>query len=250
MCGLSGVTEIDVLIVGLGPAGAAAGAAAARSGCSVVALERNANRGLPVQCAEFVPLIINAGEDVASIGHATVQNIDRMETFVEASDADITLDFRGQMIDRAEFDRFLIARAEASGVQCWFSSPVRDITEDGLVQTADGRQFKAKVIIGADGPRSPVAAAIGASNEDLVETRQITVPLHKAHDATDIFLSADILGGYGWLFPKGDVANLGLGLIPSEKHQLKPLLEQLHARLIEEGRVGEQVLSHTGGNIG
>ena len=34
------------------------------------------------------------------------------------------------------------------------------------------------------------------------------------HDATDIFLRADYRGGYGWLFPKGAVANVGLGVEP------------------------------------
>ena len=32
--------------------------------------------------------------------------------------------------------------------------------------------------------------------------------------SSDIFLSADIPGGYGWLFPKNDVANLGAGVDP------------------------------------
>jgi hypothetical protein len=81
------------------------------------------------------------------------------------------------------------------------------------------------------------------------ETRQITVPLRKPQDATDIFLSGDYRGGYAWLFPRGDVANLGLGVIPSDRHRLKSLLLQLHARLVDEDRVGSEVLALTGGAI-
>ena len=50
--------------------------------------------------------------------------------------------------------------------------------------------MRARVLIGADGPRSVVGRAIGSVNRRLVETRQVTVPLLAAHDATDIFLSA------------------------------------------------------------
>ena len=91
--------------------------------------------------------------------------------------------------------------------------------------------------------------AIGLVNAELVETRQVTVPLNAAHDATDIFLSADIPGGYAWLFPKGGVANLGLGVAPAHRAKLKPLLEALRQRLIAEGRIGTDILGHTGGAI-
>ena len=48
--------QVDVLVIGLGPAGSAAAAAAAQGGLSVLAVERRKAIGLPVQCAEFIPL--------------------------------------------------------------------------------------------------------------------------------------------------------------------------------------------------
>ena len=239
----------DVLVVGLGPGGASAAIAAAKTGCKVIALERNANPGLPVQCAEFVPLLINADAGHNVVGKSVVQNIDQMETFVESDSADVTPDFRGQMINRDEFDQQLVDEATNHGADCRFSSPVRRILEDGTIETADGEHYCARVIIGADGPRSTVGRHIGSSNTELVETRQIRVPLNEPHTATDIFLSAEIPGGYGWLFPKGDVANLGLGVIPSHKHVLKPALENLHAQLMNSGRLGHEILAYTGGLI-
>ena len=86
------------------------------------------------------------------------------------------------------------------------------IDAEGTVTTSAGARLRPRVLIGADGPHSSVGAAIGAINRDLVETRQVTVPLVLPHDATDIFLSADYPGGYAWLFPKGAVANVGLGV--------------------------------------
>jgi flavin-dependent dehydrogenase len=115
------------------------------------------------------------------------------------------------------------------------------------VELADGSTLRAPVIIGADGPRSRAGRAIGSVNSALVETRQISVGLLQPHAATDIFLSADIPGGYGWLFPKGDVANLGAGVNPAHKGRLKSIVARLHSS--QRDRLSSQILALTGGAI-
>lgn len=241
------MTQPDILVVGLGPAGAAAAAVAAARGAHVIALDRRAEAGQPVQCAEFVPGMLD--QELGALDGVTNQRIARMATFVERDAADETPDFKGRMIDRAAFDAALVARAIREGATCRFGATVRRLTEAGTVVFADGTHFRPRVVIGADGPRSRVGAAIGSMNRELVETRQIRVALLKPHDATDIFLSGEIPGGYGWLFPQGAEANLGIGAEPAAKRKLKPLLEALHRRLVDEGRVGADVLGHTGGPI-
>ena len=215
----------DVLVVGLGPAGSRAAAMAAAAGLSVVALERRREVGTPVQCAEFVPDPIE--RDVPGVRAVTAQKIGRMLTFNEPGSPQLTDDFRGLMIDRAAFDRMLAQEAALNGAECRYGEAVLSIDADGTVQTSAGARLRPPVLIGADGPRSQVGAAIGAINRDLVETRQVTVPLVLPHDATDIFLSADYRGGYGWLFPKGAVANVGLGVAAEARPQLKPMLAAL-----------------------
>lgn len=237
----------DVLVIGLGPAGASAAAAAAQCGCRVIALDRRREPGRPVQCAEFVPAMIGAdGEDLA---RAVRQRIEAMATFVEDDPPDWKPDFPGRMLDRAAFDAALAARAERAGAEVRFHAPVRRIGADGTVLLADGTRLRARVIVGADGPRSVAGRAIGSVNACMVETRQVTVPLAAPHAATDIFLSARIPGGYGWLFPKGDVANLGAGVHPAHRPRLKEIVAALHARLAAEGRVGRRILARTGGAI-
>ncbi len=239
--------DVDVLVVGLGPAGASAAAEAAEKGLSVLAIERNAEPGLPVQCAEFVPMMI--GMQLPEMGDSRVQAISEMQTFVGGEEAVVTPDFRGYMVDRARFDQYLIAQAQKAGAQCRFATPLRGLGPDGTATIGDGETVKAKVVIGADGPRSRVGEAIGAVNSELVETRQITLDLTDPHAATDIFLNAEIVGGYAWLFPRGNVCNLGLGVTAEHKARLKPLLDALHAQLVAEGRVGETIIRHTGGLI-
>ena len=246
----------DVLVVGLGPAGSRAAEAAARAGLRVVALEKRAQAGSPVQCAEFVPAMIE--RDVPAVGEVTEQTIARMLTFVEDDERpEETPEFRGRMLDRGKFDRLLAANAAKAGADCRYGVTVLKIDGDGTVHASDGERFKPRVLIGADGPRSRVGAAIGSVNCDLVETRQVTVPLVLPHDATDIFLSADYRGGYGWLFPKGAVANVGVGISvdgaladdKSTRRGLKAMLLALLTRLANERRIGTSCWALTGGAI-
>lgn len=248
---MRGMTDVDgavdVLVVGLGPAGATAAAAAARSGARVAAIDRRRQAGVPVQCAEFVPGLI--GQEVAALGLAQRQSIRAMSTFVESATPHHRPDFPGVMIDRAVFDAALVRQAEDAGAQCWFGVSLRTLEADGAAALSDGSRLTARVVIGADGPHSLVGRAVGRVNTAMAETRQMTVPLLDPFTDTDIFLSADLKGGYAWLFPKADVANLGLGGDPAERHRFKPLLDDLHAQLVAHGRVGRNPISYTGGAI-
>ena len=153
------------------------------------------------------------------------------------------------MIDRAAFDRMLATEAADAGADCRYGTAVVEIDAGGMVHTSDGGILQPRVLIGCDGPHSLVGAAIGQINRTLVDTRQVTVPLVLPHDATDIFLNADYRGGYGWLFPKGAVANVGIGVAMEERRRLKPLLAELFAQLSASRRIGTQASTLTGGAI-
>ena len=241
------LADTDILVAGLGPAGARAAEAAAVCGKSVLAVDRKRKAGHPVQCAEFVPALLT--QELEALDAVTQQPIARMLTVVEDGQADVKGDFPGRMIDRESFDAALVAKAEAAGADCRFGVELSALERDGTAVLSDCSRIRARLIIGADGPRSRVGKAIGIVNRDLVETRQMTVPLLRPHDATDIFLAAEIRGGYGWLFPKGEVANLGIGVVAESKRDLKPLLERMREMLIAEGRIGREVFGHTGGVI-
>ncbi|MCC7483882.1 MAG: geranylgeranyl reductase family protein [Burkholderiales bacterium] len=237
----------DVLVLGLGPAGASAAAAAARRGCRVLALDRRREAGVPLQCAEFVPAMI--GVPLGTLPGAVRQKIGAMATFVEQGAPDLDPRFSGYMLDRPVFDAALVARARQAGADCRFGRAARSLSRSGLVALSDGSEVRARVVIGADGPRSTAGRAIGSVNGALVETRQITVALAAPHAATDIFLSARIPGGYGWLFPRGEFANLGAGVHARARRELKRIVAALHARLVAEGRVGRGIVAATGGAI-
>ncbi len=237
----------DVIVLGLGPAGASAAAPAARLGARVVALDRKREAGRPVQCAELVPALLEV--DPASVR----QRIDGMLTYVEDDAPDVHAHFPGRMLDRAAFDSSLVEGARAAGAEVRFGCFIERVTREGEIHLGDGSVLRAPVIVGADGPRSRAGKAIGSVNREMVETRQITVPLRDRHATTDIFLSADIPGGYGWLFPKGDLANLGAGVAPPLRSRLKAIVARLHERLSkpEKGTytVSPRIVATTGGAI-
>jgi len=240
------VADVDVLVVGLGPAGSSAAAAAARAGCRVLAIDRRRQPGRPVQCAEFVPALI--GIEVGDLARSVQQSIASMATFVEDDAPDFRGNFPGRMLDRVAFDAALVERAEGAGAACAFGVAARRLAE-GRATLSDGGIIRVRAIVGADGPRSIVGRAIGQRNSALVETRQVTVPLNRASESTDIFLSRDIPGGYGWLFPKGRLANLGAGVDPEHKARLRAIVDRLHRSLAAEGRVGTDARALTGGAI-
>ncbi len=237
----------DVVVVGLGPAGSRAAATAAAAGLNVIALERRRTAGTPVQCAEFVPALIE--HDIPRVHAVTEQKVTRMLTFAGQGPPKVTEHFQGLMIDRARFDRILAQEAAQTGAECRYGETVWSIDAFGTVQTSAGARWRPRVLIGADGPRSQVGAAIRQINRDLVETRQVTVPLVLPHDATDIFLSPDYRGGYAWLFPKGAVANIGLGVAVEARGVLKPMLAALCEKLANERRIGTRAFALTGGAI-
>ena len=236
----------DLLVVGVGPAGASAAAAAAAAGCRVLALDRRHSLGEPVQCAEFVSDA--CGIAGLSWDEVTTQRIVRMVSTVEGREPRVSEDFRGRMICRRTFDRALARLATAAGARILTGVAVCGIEATG-VRLSNGRLIRPRALLGADGPRSVVGAALGRSNQHWVAARQVTVRLARPDDATEIFLRAAFTGGYAWLFPKGDTANLGLGVDFQHRGRLKSLLQDLQAGLAAAGRVSARPLSLTGGLI-
>jgi geranylgeranyl reductase family protein len=230
----------EIVVLGLGPAGASAAAAAARLGAQVIALDRKREAGRPVQCAELVPALLEVDR------RSVRQSIDGMATYVEDDAPDVNAHFPGRMLDRAAFDASLVDAARSAGADVRLGVFVERISASGEVQLSDGSALRAPTLIGADGPRSRAGKAIGSVNRELVETRQITVPLLAPHAATDIFLSADIPGGYGWLFPKGEVANLGAGVLPAARATLKKIVGRLLAQLSNPKAGTDHVFTRSG----
>ncbi len=241
--------DCDVLVVGLGPGGGAAAQAAAAAGLRVVAIDRKREIGVPVQCAEFIPLPLSRHAMAPGV---LAQRITGM-TSVLPSGAAVDTPFSGLMVDRAAFDRALAGAAAAAGAAVHAATGLVALDADARVARLRGpggeSALRYRVLVAADGPHSTVARLLGLPPLQTVNTRQYTVRLLQPFDDTDIWLSPDYPGGYAWLFPKGDCANLGLGMDPEADGDMKTALDRLHRELAAAGRVGAGILARTGGAI-
>ena len=240
---------VDVLVVGLGPAGSSAAAAAARAGARVLGVDKRHEVGLPVQCAEFIPRPLGR---YAQADGVLQQSIAGMLS-VLPSGVRWHTEFPGLMIDRAAFDRALAAEARGAGAELATATQLVHldaVRHQAILRSVAGEQtLNYRLLVAADGPHSRVAQALGLANLETVQTRQYTVPLEEIYADTDIWLAPEYPGGYAWLFPKGGYANLGLGADKRLQADLKQPLDALHRRLVAAGRVGEAILQRTGGAI-
>ncbi len=240
---------VDMLVVGLGPGGAAAAGHGAAAGLDVLAVDKKQRIGEPVQCAEFIPgpLASYAQEE-----GVLSQRIEGMNTYLPSGFVAPSA-FPGLMVDRAAFDRALVARAGKAGAEI--------VTDAALITLNAGRRkaqirhkgriqdIAYRILVAADGPHSAVGRLLGLPALTVIYTRQYTVPLRRLHVDTDIWLSDEFPGGYAWLFPKRELANLGLGTDRRFEPDLKTPLTRLHTQLVREGRVGEEIVHRTGGAI-
>ncbi len=90
---------------------------------------------------------------------------------------------------------------------------------------------------------------MGCARKEFLLAAQYRVLLRTALDQTRIYFRPYIGGGYGWLFPKGDRANLGIGIDPSLNKELKPLLNQFKLELVREGLIEEEIIGQGGGLV-
>lgn len=213
----------DVVVVGGGPSGATAAEDLARSGKKVAMLDR-AGRIKP--CGGAVPprLIqdfhIPDSQIVARINTARMISPTQRQV-----DIPIENGYVG-MVDREHFDEFLRVRAREAGAHRYTGTFVRIDRSEGATKviyrdkiSGNELELSTKLIIGADGARSNVAKAevpggdtipyVIAYHEiiEAPEPNQHYDPL-RCDVIYDGAISPDF---YGWVFPHGSQASVGMG---------------------------------------
>jgi len=222
----------DILVVGAGPAGSCAAAAAARRKLRVLMIDRKAVIGRPVQCAEYIPAPLVGRLDLGR--KYIVQSVSGMKTFLSGRQVKETR-APGFVIRRDVFDQTLAEAARKRGVEIRTSTRAVSANGSGVIIKSNDRsseRIEARVIIGADGPRSTVGRWIDSTNRNLIPAIQVQVPLRRKLAFTEIYFEQEIYAGYAWLFPRGETANVGLGA--KKQNATPPPLAALLDRFIDQ----------------
>ena len=246
-----GVERFDVLVVGAGPSGSATAIHLARTGASVLLADRAefprdkpCGGGLTGRALRHVPCPV---EPV--VEHVVDQLVVRAgyARKIARQSGEPLID----MTQRRRLDLHLAEQAAGAGADFRDSSGVSEVgvDADGVSARVGGSRVRASYLVGADGANGVVAKAAGLG-EGIVRGVALegNVPwsaLERAPYASTAWVELGVVpGGYGWVFPKGDHANLGVGGWLTEGPNLRAHLDRLaHAHGVDPGSL-ESVRGH------
>jgi geranylgeranyl reductase family protein len=208
--------QFDVAIVGAGPAGSTAAYRLASAGARVLLVDRATfprdkpcGGGVTMRAARLLPF---------SIEPVVEDRIERVECrlaygprFERRTRRPLAL-----MTQRKRLDHFLLEKAAAAGAD----------VRDGV--KLDPRELDARIVIAADGCNGTAARALGLEQEIVHGVALEANFPHEARFAHTMVLEiASVPGGYGWVFPKGDHVNVGVGGHESAGPRLREHLRRM-----------------------
>ncbi len=226
--------HVDVLVAGAGPAGSATAIHLAQGGARVVLADKaRFPRDKPCGGGLTGRALRNAPCDVSPVVEHVV---DRFRLRLRYGRA-FTRRHREPLIlmtQRRHLDAYLAEQAAAAGADVRLGDGVDRMTldDEGVVARVGGESLRAKVLVGADGANGIVARTSGLGTEIThgvaLEGNVGWEPLgHARYAQTAVIELGVVPGGYGWVFPKGDHVNLGVGGWGSEGPRLRDHLARL-----------------------
>ena len=228
--------NVDVLVVGAGPAGSTAARVTARAGLETLVVERKKLVGVPLRCGEYLPAFVR---DLSTeVALPVVQRLS--SAALHFSDGRVCeLRAPGLVINRDEYDQSLARAALRAGAELALGSPMVELRKGGVAQLGGSaaQLIRARLIIGADGPRSLVGKSVGLGNPKVMLAVQHRLPLARRAERAHFYFWPASRFGYGWAFPKGNVANVGVAVPRGQGRQGREALRELSAMLVRDGLI-------------
>ncbi len=228
-CSVAPVDRYDAAVVGAGPAGSVTAYRLARAGARVLLLDKArfprdkpCGGGLTFRAVKQLPFSVEpVVEDVVS----------RVECRL-AYGRSFTRGSRPLclMTQRRRLDAFLAERAVEAGAE--FRDGVRLEVETETRLLVEGVPVEVDALVGADGANGVTARALGLGG---AIAQGVALEGNLAYDGSSrerlrgrMTLEFGVVpGGYGWIFPKRDHANFGVGGWDSEGPRLREHLRVL-----------------------
>ncbi len=210
------MASYDVAILGAGPAGSTAAYRLATAGASVLLLDKATfprdkpcGGGVTGRAARLLPFSIQpVVEDAVARLECGLRYRHRITRHARSPLA--------YMTQRRRLDHFLLQKAAEAGAE----------VREG--ETADARELDARIVIGADGCNGTSAKQLGLA-EGIVHgvALEANFPHQARWSGAMVVEIAVIRGGYGWIFPKGDHVNVGVGGNGEEGPRLRAELRRM-----------------------
>jgi geranylgeranyl reductase family protein len=244
------VERFDVLVVGAGPAGSTAAYRLATRGARVLLADKArfprdkpCGGGLTMRAVRQLPFSVDpVVEDRTMRVRLGLDFTRRVE---RRMDEPLVL-----MTQRKRLDAYLVERAANAGAE--FRDGVKvaalERADDGVRAEVDGSRVSAAHALLADGANGVSARAVGLDGaREFGVALEANVPYGVVPEAEYRGLLclelANVPGGYGWVFPKGDHVNVGVGGWEREGPRLREHL----ARFCREYGISESSLEDVRG---
>jgi menaquinone-9 beta-reductase len=226
----------DVLVVGGGPAGAAAAIRGAAAGLSVVVCDK-ASFPRDKTCGDGLTTTALRLLERLGLDPSTVDGWVPVDEVVLRSPSgrivELPLPSNGlyaAVAPRSTLDAALLAVAAARGVEVRQGAALESIhsTAAGIEATVGDETIIARYIIAADGMYSTVRRLTGVAGPHLGEWHAFRQYFTGVADRRLwVFFEPDLLPGYAWIFPVGGGrANVGFGLPRRPGLSVRPMAGQ------------------------
>lgn len=225
----------DVVVIGAGPAGSTAAKNLAEGGRKVLLLDKATfprdkpcGGGLPTRVLKRFPYI---EPFIDSVSYGTI---------MYSSSLRYKFDFIREkpfllMVLRNKFDYELLTLATQAGAEFQGGKSVVDILigeDKAVVMLEDGQSIETQMVVGCDGMHSVVAEktklckklemlCICLMQEQPLTPKQLSSFFTKKK-LTYLFIKTQGIAGYGWVFPKKNCVNIGVGEFQSAVSRARP----------------------------
>ena len=254
----------DLIIIGGGPSGSAAGRMAGKNGLKTLLIEK-----------EMFPRYKPCGGGLSE--HAmSYLDFEIPETIIERDIFGARVHFRGQVVEqhkdyriavltsRSVLDNFLLEKARETGIQIKMGEKIIDYQEnnDYVEVFTNDNMYKSKFIIIAEGSHGKLKYKIRRKDEKDEYAISIVAEIEEDNEAIDKYIHNAIdlhfgyfKHGYGWIFPHEKYFSVGIGgLAKSLPHPKKKMLDflnendfisncKLHSHIIPAGGIKRRITS-------
>jgi len=218
----------DVIVVGAGPSGGMASYTIALHGFSVAIIERKKEIGKPLQCGEGINKFCLEDAGLPK-GEWIKWKVKGVKSILPGGYYFYTKQ-EGYSIDRVAFDKWIVEKGVENGAKLLnerFKTIIK--VADGWKIITNKNEYYAKIVIGADGPSSSVSYQLGLlKNREYLRAYQYKFKGNIINDNWfHIYWGEEFRGGYGWVFPRGDEYNVGIGGVSASIEKLNLFCKKL-----------------------